>query len=130
MSLSNDKITESYDVSLRHRSDWPFWFASLKIICKDRGIWKLVDLDAETADPIMELEPVAPTIPDLPADLVRKLSTESNEEDRSKQQAEFDKIFDLEVKDRDKAIQLRKGTIESYPLQATTYKIQYTQWQS
>ena len=89
MSLSNDKITESYEVSLRHRSDWPFWFASLKIICKDHGIWKLVNPDAETADPIMELEPVGLTIPDLPADPVHKLSTESNEEDKSKQQAEF-----------------------------------------
>jgi hypothetical protein len=116
MSLSNDKITESYDVSLRHRSDWPFWFASLKTICKDRGIWKFVDPDAETADPIMELEPVAPSIPDLPAEPVRKLSTESNKEDKAKQQAEFDKIYDLEIKDRDKAMQLRKSAIESYPL--------------
>jgi hypothetical protein len=85
MSLSNDKITKSYDVSLRHRSDWPFWFASLKIICKDRGIWKLVDLDAETVDPIIELKPVALLIPNLPADPLRKLSTESNEADKAKQ---------------------------------------------
>jgi hypothetical protein len=116
MSLSNDKITESCDVSLRQRSDWPFWFASLKIICKDRGIWKLVDPDAETVDPIIELEPVAPTIPNLPENPVRRLSTEFNEEDKVKQQAEFDKIFELEVKDMDKAIQLRKSMIESYPL--------------
>ena len=130
MSSSNDKITESYDVSLRNRSDWPFWFASLQIICKDRGIWKLVDPDAETVKPIMEFEPVAPTIPDLPANPVRRLSTEFNEEDKVNQQAEFDKIYDLEVKDMEKAIQLRKSMIESYPLEATTYKIQYTQWQS
>jgi hypothetical protein len=116
MSLSNDKITKLYNVSLRYQSDWLFWFASLKIICKDRGIWKFVNPDAKTADPIIELKPVALLIPNLPAKPVRKLSTESNEEDKAKQQAKFNKIYDLEIKDRDKAMQLRKSAIESYPL--------------
>jgi hypothetical protein len=63
----HDTRSSTPGVILKTRTDWPTWFAVLRLHCSEKGIWDQVDPDAPTVRTIDEQEPVYldfPTTPD------------------------------------------------------------------
>jgi hypothetical protein len=61
--MDHDTILPAAGVILKSRSDWPYWYAQLELLCRDKAIWDQINPDGKTVKPIDKQEPAYPDYP-------------------------------------------------------------------